>query len=784
MDRTLILSCATGFMLVVLAVGTAFTSGRNDAIDRIDEELSREATNRRDDLDVYFDRARTITLIAARNAAFTQFLAEDDEAAQAAGAPVIDALGYLEKLYPGRIGAACFINLNGVEHARVVLNRAASADRLSTNEASNAFFAPTVALDPGDVYHAAPYFSPDALEWVVSNSTLVTDAEGITRAMLHFEITLSSFMDELGSTAHTVAIVDQVSGRVIAHPEGSGSSGAAVADQDDPRFLVLTKHDGLGNATIDGRRFAAAPVSASPQNANRWMVVVGTVDPVSPFAGFDAAHLGLALVGMLFVVAGFLTHSGQQARLRQALSDALTGLPNRRRLLLDGNQRLMAAEVAARTTNSGRSVVERDETMAWAAMLMIDLDRFKEINDTLGHAEGDEVLRHVARRLAEVVGPEHLLSRLGGDEFAVLVRGPISATATVSLARSLHDVINQPILLNGLPVQVGASIGVAFAPQHGRDMGALLQHADVAMYASKHGSKGVTVYDPERDPYSPARLGLASELRKAISERHPIELHYQPKVQLVTGRTTGLEVLARWWGPDGQMVSPDEFIPLAERSGQMMALTSLVLDRALAQLALWRAEGFAMSVAVNVSPSSLLEGGFVAEVADTLHRHGVPGRSLMIELTESAVMKDPERSLRVLAELRRIGVTLSIDDFGTGYSSLSYLRRFPVSELKIDRSFVTTLSSTAEDAAIVRAAVQLGQSLGLQVVAEGVEDETALERLLELGCDQAQGYVLSPPMPAADATEWLRTRPVARMASAVVSPQDPSGLGQLDGTTR
>ncbi|MFN0029968.1 MAG: putative bifunctional diguanylate cyclase/phosphodiesterase [Acidimicrobiales bacterium] len=784
-DRTLILSCATGFMLVVLAVSTAFTSGRTDAISHVDDELSQEAGHRSDDIEVFFERARTITLISAKNAAFSQFFAEDHSTAQAAAPNVVDALGYLEKLYPGRIGEACFINLDGAEHARVVHNQAALPEDLSLDEAENPFFAPTVAMAMGEVYHAAPYYSPDTLEWVISNSTLVADPAGVKQAMLHYEITLSSFIDQLGSPNHTVAIVDRNSGLVIGRPAGSNVSSGAIAIQDDPRFAVLTHSNSASHATINGQRFAAAPVSASPNNANNWMVVVGTQDPVGPFVGFDAAHLGLALVGTLLVVASFLTHSGQQARLRQALSDALTGLPNRRRLLQEGDQRLTAIREGSPGADTMRTANgSREDSTAQAAMLMIDLDRFKEINDTLGHAEGDEVLRQVAGRLAEAVGPQHLLCRLGGDEFSVLLSGPISTTTALSLARSLHDVISLPILLKGLPVQVGASVGVAFAPQHGRDVGALLQHADVAMYESKHASKGVTVYDPDRDPYSPARLDQAAEFRAAVASGLPIELHFQPKVQLSTGHTTGLEVLARWCGPDGQMVHPDEFIPLAERSGQLMALTTLVLDRALAQLALWRAEGFAVSVAVNVSPSSLLEGGFVAQVADNLHRHGVPGRALMIELTETAVMKDPERSLRVLAELRRIGVNLSIDDFGTGYSSLSYLRRFPVSELKIDRSFVTTLSSTGADDAIVQAAVQLGQSLGLQVVAEGVEDQAALDRLRDLGCDQVQGFLLSPPLAAPDATQWLRANPVPRMVSTVVSPADPSSLDQLDGLTR
>ena len=793
LDRTLALSSAIGVLLTAFSVSTALTTSRADGIEEIDYQLTREAVRQRDDIDEYFERARSITLIAAQNPAFRAFYQVSSPASSPTSdtarqplnqgqptAHITEALGYLRHLYPDRIGEACFIDLNGTENARVIRGKVAATEELSEDESANPFFAPSAALGADEVYQAAPYLSPDTNDWVVSNSATVFDDEGRARAILHFEITLASFRERLGDSEFQSAIVETSTGKIIARSSNSPGASRLLVDPGDTHFPVATGTNGLNRTavaqalSIDSYRFATVPTHSRSTNANEWTIVAGTLQPVSPLVGFDAVQLGLAAIGILIVAASILSYRVNQSRVRIARVDELTGLWNRRHLLESGANRLRSLLSQPGSTRSGPSSVV-------AAVLMIDLDRFKEINDTLGHAQGDEVLRQIARRLSAAIADENqLLARLGGDEFAVLMAAPGTSRTVTALAAALHQIIDVPIDLDGLLVRVGASIGVALAPTHGEDMGALLQHADIAMYDAKRTGKGVTVYDPASDPYSPARLSHAAELRRAI-EHGAIDVHYQPKVHLATNRTAGFEALARWTGSDGRAIPADEFIPLTERSGLMLDLTRLVLDQALGQLAQWHTDGFEITVAVNISPTSLLESVFVAAVADALHRHRVQPRYLVLELTETAVMDDPERSLRVLEELHRIGVSISIDDFGTGYSSLGYLRRFPVSELKIDRSFVQGLGDTAADGAIVEAAINLGHSLGLRVVAEGVEDEAALQRLRSLGCDQGQGYLLSRPLVAAAAAQWLATHRVLPRPVPPVTPNDASALAHLDG---
>jgi diguanylate cyclase (GGDEF)-like protein len=422
---------------------------------------------------------------------------------------------------------------------------------------------------------------------------------------------------------------------------------------------------------------------------------------------------------------------------RVAQTDALTGLANRKRLALN-------VEAAA------------DEGPL--ALVLLDLDRFKEVNDTLGHHVGDELLNVVARRLEATLRPGDTVSRLGGDEFALLLPGAGTAEATAAAAR-VREALAEPILLGGLLVDVGASAGVAASPEHGNRLDELLQHADVAMYLSKESGE-VEVYDVARDHNSTARLAVLGELRRAL-EGDELELHYQPKADLRTGAVVGVEALVRWRHPVRGLLAPDEFIPLAERAGLIGALTAWVIDQGLAQVAVWRAQGWDLSLAVNVSVRDLCGPDLTDVVASGLRRHGVPAGSLQLEVTEGSLFADSVRARRTLQQLERLGVVLSLDDFGTGWSSLVQLRQLPVREIKVDRSFVARMVQDPQDRAIVSSVIDLARGLGMRVVAEGVEDEQTWDLLRQLGCDCAQGWFLARALPPADLTRWLGDRRLA-----------------------
>jgi diguanylate cyclase (GGDEF)-like protein len=427
------------------------------------------------------------------------------------------------------------------------------------------------------------------------------------------------------------------------------------------------------------------------------------------------------------------------ARLRhQAEADALTGLPNRNRFQRDLRRALMKAG---------------DDTRV--AVLLLDLDGFKEVNDTLGHHTGDLLLRQVGPRLRDSLPPGATVARLGGDEFAVLLPAVADPEAALAVADGLAVALARPFELDGTSLHAEASVGIALSPDHGRDGATLLQRADVAMYEAKRAGARSRVYDPADDPYSASRLMLLGELPRAL-ERDELVLHYQPKIGLADGRPVGVEALVRWQHPQRGLLSPGEFVPLAERTALIRPLTLWVLERALRQAREWRAEGLELEVAVNLSAASLLDGSVPHDVARLLGASGVPPSGLALEITESLIMADPVRAGEVLRLLNAMGVALSIDDYGTGHSSLAYLKRLPVCELKIDRSFIGAVATDARDASIVRSTVELGHTLGLRVVAEGVEDAAAQRRLAALGCDLAQGYHICRPAPAAEIARWAR----------------------------
>jgi diguanylate cyclase (GGDEF)-like protein len=424
---------------------------------------------------------------------------------------------------------------------------------------------------------------------------------------------------------------------------------------------------------------------------------------------------------------------------RQARTDELTGLPNRRSVY-------EALERADRDLTGGSSL----------AVLVIDLDRFKEINDSLGHAAGDALLRQVGPRLTDQLRSGDLLGRLGGDEF-VVVASDVDEAAALALGQRLRAELQRPFRFGSMALTVDASVGVAVGPGQSGSAEELLQLADLAMYSAKSGRTGAALYDDARDGQGRHRLETVEQLRQGIAAGELV-LHYQPKLNLRSGGVDGVEALVRWAHPTRGLLYPDAFIDLAESAGLMSRLTAAVLDMALAQCRSWTDAGLPLGVAVNVSPTDLVDDAFPAQVADLLVRHRLPASSLVLEVTESLLMADRVRAISVLDRLRTAGVGVSIDDYGTGYSSLAYLASLPVTELKLDRAFVASMPSSPRAAAVVTSTLQLAQSLGLVLVAEGAEDQETVEALTDLDCDVVQGYHISRPLPPAQLETWLRAR--------------------------
>ena len=420
-----------------------------------------------------------------------------------------------------------------------------------------------------------------------------------------------------------------------------------------------------------------------------------------------------------------------------ATTDTLTGLPNRMQLSSLLHELIQAARVGDRPLS----------------LLLLDLDHFKEVNDTLGHSVGDQVLVRVARRLRDVVRNGDTVARLGGDEFAVILPDA-GADGALIVADAIQTALDEPFGISDHSLSIGVSIGVVCAPQHGRDEAELLRHGDVAMYMAKRGQWGNMVYDPELDGHDASLLAMAGELRDAIP-RGELRLHYQPKLELASRRVLGVEALVRWDHPRHGMVPPARFVPVAEQTGLIVPLLGWVLDEALAEWESWARVGINLEISVNLSMRNLRDPDLCDTVSRKLARHAVPPGRLCFELTESVVMADVEGTQSILARLSRLGVRLSIDDFGTGYSSLAYLATLPVDELKIDRSFVHDMMDNQANRGIVASTVSLGHTLGLMVVTEGVEDHATYQALESLDVDSAQGYYLARPMPAANMEGWL-----------------------------
>jgi diguanylate cyclase (GGDEF)-like protein len=543
----------------------------------------------------------------------------------------------------------------------------------------------------------------------------------------------------VGTVSTSEELADALDGEVVsefAHSEDDSSA----SESGDTRLLevyVPIRYDGW-----------SAPSGA--------MEIYLPYAPVAQAVAADVRTLTIALIASLtlFYAALFRFVAAADVRLRrqtealresadrnrhQATHDALTGLPNRALLRDRVEQALAGASRAA----------------AEVAVLMIDLDRFKEINDTLGHSYGDELLCQVGPRLESVLREGDTVARLGGDEFAVLLPVVDGAGEAQAVAERLREALHRRFEVQGVAVDLEASVGIALSPWHGTDVEDLLRNADIAMYVAKEVKAGAVLFAPEEHSTGRTQLTVLGDLRTALDSGDELFLHYQPKVTLDGEAIEGLEALLRWQHPERGLIPPSDFIPVAEGTGIIIRLTERVLGMALEAMRGWRDQGLAVPVAVNLSARCLLDASLPDLVARLLRENDVPAGLLRLEVTESAVMTDAARCMDVLQRLHELGVRLSIDDFGTGYSSMVHLRRLPVDELKIDRSFVLGMTTMTADAVLVRSAIDLGHNLGLTVVAEGVEGLEHVDALRDLGCDVAQGYHYARPMGQADVTALL-----------------------------
>ena len=552
---------------------------------------------------------------------------------------------------------------------------------------------------------------------------------------------------QLDSGDRLACTVNPEPGRLERIVQASGA-GLAVS-HDDPRVevaLALAER-GLHNAV-------AAPISFGDDL--RGVIIVGNRQGPVTFDAEDlrlfevlASHSGVAIRGgrLLDRLRREVT-----AREHEALHDSLTGLANRN--LFD---RYLENALDGRSV--GRLV----------AVMLMDLDGFKEINDTMGHHVGDSVLREVATRLTASISEHGIVARLGGDEFGFVLPDLPSPERVGDLGKAVLAQLDLPVPVDGMALELGASLGVSIAPEHGEDRSVLLRRADVAMYTAKTAGGGIEVYDPSGDRHSTRRLILANELRTA-PRNDAIDVWYQPVADLATGTVIGCEALLRWNHPLHGAIPPEEFIPLAEQSGMISDLTWWVLDSALRQTRAWHDQGWSLGVSVNIAARTLLEADLLDRLTRMMASAGVDAHWLTLELTESSIMADPARSGKVLVALGDFGVRLAIDDFGTGYSSLTRLKQLPIHVVKIDKSFVMSMSADDGDKAIVRSTIDLARNLGHTVVAEGVEDRVTWDQLCGMGCDWAQGFYLARPMTAATFDVWLGQR--RRRHLSIVRPTD------------
>ena len=599
----------------------------------------------------------------------------------------------------------------------------------------------------------------------------VGDLEGATARVDVVEVQARS-QDELGAMAASFNTMQQEVGRAAEALDGAREGLAAAENRLEVNLRQQTAVAQLGRRALEGedvrdlvddavtisgealgRAVAATivasadarPVEAGSGPAKGQRIPIGSREsPLGELRVELAPALAADELAFLEAIANVLADAIERLHAEEgvrhlALHDALTGLPNRALF----SDRLEQAIVGARRDPAPFSV------------LMMDLDHFKEINDTLGHTIGDQVLCEIGPRLTPLLRPGDTLARLGGDEFMVLLPAAGNAQAKEVSSRILAG-MREPFALGELTVTVDASVGIVNYPAHGEDAETLVQRADIAMYLAKGRGGGAAPYDPADDPYDPERLRLIGDLRNAITDG-ALQLHYQPQFSAGDLHLVGVEALVRWQHPTRGLLAPGDFIALAEHTGLIRSLTLAVLRKAAAQWRAWSDEGIDVTIAVNLSVANLLDDQLVDDLSRILTEERMRAGSLVLEITESTVMTDPRRTVALLERLAAMGIRLSVDDYGTGHSSLAYLRRLPVHELKIDRVFVQHLGVDDQDAQIVRSTIDLGHSLGLRVVAEGVEDARSLAVLRHHACDLVQGFYLGRPVPADALLEQLRS---------------------------
>jgi len=617
---------------------------------------------------------------------------------------------------------------------------------------------------------AVPVLAPLPIGWVVMgfavDDSLASDLRQLTELEVSFTLDGQPDRRMLASTLglreqqellrHMPSRSNSVT-RMVMDIRGVDHQALVIPlDDNDNARIVAVLHRSLGDALAAFERlrntlFVLAALSLAMSIVGSVAVARNITRPLETLAtaaarieqGDYSAPVDLRRADEIGVLASSLNHmrgsiaDREKRILKLAYEDPLTDLANRSRFSSD-------LELAIAQAALGDLKL---------TILMMDLDRFKYVNDTLGHGVGDHVLREVSARLQRTVTDAECIARLGGDEFAILVRHADDDFAET--ARKIIAALEAPILYEGQPLDVGTSIGIAHFPEHGRDAQTLVRNADIAMYAAKRNKTGFATYEQHYDTSQQEHLSLLSELRRAV-ERNELRLYYQPKVSLHSSHVSAVEALIRWEHPTRGLVPPCQFIPFAEHTGYIKILTRWVIREAVRQCGEWLRSGLALQVSVNISARDLMNRELPEHVAELLAEHDVTPGLLCLEITESGFMEDPTHAQKVVDRLAELGVKLSIDDYGTGYSSLSYIMKLPVQELKIDQSFIARMATDEEISTIVRSTIDLGHNLGLQVVAEGVEDAAAWEMLRTLGCDDAQGYFMSQPLEPQALANWIR----------------------------
>ncbi|MDH3974579.1 MAG: EAL domain-containing protein [Deltaproteobacteria bacterium] len=540
----------------------------------------------------------------------------------------------------------------------------------------------------------------------------------------------------------------------------SDSSGLAYHHCDDSRLLELVKNH-LKTATDNDSPYQTSHIDDKDYHISfASMDVKGTAykltlarrlpEEASHALGAIATRLIITGIVILWIAiwAALILSSWIARRLNeqndtilyQALHDDLTGLPNRTFLFRNMN-------------NSIQEIRKKRKSLV---LFVLDLDRFKEINDTLGHGCGDELLIEISKRLNIYKDFCHTIARLGGDEFAIL-KITENKKDTIAFAKKISSLLDELITVNAFSLHIRTSMGIAMYPVHGKDAETLIRHAEIAMYKAKESQSGWTIYDAEEDPFSIRRLTLLGELRQAI-ENNQLLLHYQPKMDLNNHKVDSVEALVRWQHPKMDLIPPDEFITIAEQSGLIKPLTMWVIKQAIEDLKSWKAMELDISIAINISTHLFYDYKFPLELESLLLDSKISPQSIELEMTESRLMENIDNTMEALNRINKMGFSLSIDDFGTGFSSLAYLKRFPVDKLKIDKSFVLDMETNENDRSIVHAIVDLAHDLNYQVIAEGVENNEVINLLKEMNCDIVQGIYLSKPVPSDDFIEWLKNR--------------------------